>query len=170
MLYSKYPGFAIALLLLITGSSNVMALESDREQAIIIEANQSTFDEPKGIQTLTGNARITQGSLVINAEQITLLLVDGVLSQLEASGDPVTFRQLNEQHEEIKGESKKIFYSTEQFLLRLTGAAKLFQPNQQLSGDVIEYHTDTQVVTANKGNDNKPVKIVIQPKSSVIKQ
>ena len=170
MPHSKYLFSAATFLLLIVSTSNVMALKSDREQAIIIEANQSTFDEPKGIQTLTGNARITQGSLMIHAHQIILHLTDGALSQLEASGDPVTFRQLNEQNEEIKGESKKIFYSTEQLLLRLTGEAKFFQPSQQLNGDIIEYHTDTQVVTADKGNNNKPVKIIIQPKSPVTKQ
>ena len=169
MRHNKSLFSTVIFLLLIATTSSVLALKSDREQAIIIEANHSTFDEPKGIQTLTGNASITQGSLIIRADTITLYLVDGTLSQLEANGNPVTFRQLDEQKKEVKGESKKIFYSTEQLLLRLMGEAKLFQPNQQLNGDTIEYHTNTQVVTANKGKDNKPVKIIIQPKTPVTK-
>ena len=144
--------------------SPLMALESDKDQPIKIEADHSTFDEPNGIQTLTGNVRITQGSLNIRADKIVLQLQKGVLQRMSGTGTPVTFQQLNVQQQMVFGESNTIEYSAEETLLTLTGNAKLTQPNQQLSGQIITYNTDTQVVSARKGPaDSQPVQIIIQP-------
>ena len=64
----------------------------------------------------------------------------------------------------VFGESNTSEYSAEETLLTLTGNAKLTQPNQQLSGQIITYNTDTQVVSARKGPaDSQPVQIIIQP-------
>jgi len=70
------PGRACALLLavlFVAFSGTVLALPDDREQPIRITADQALRDEKQGFTEYTGNVRMDQGSLHIEADKITKL-------------------------------------------------------------------------------------------------
>lgn len=57
-------------IILLAGSLNAHALESDRNQPIAIEADQGSLDQKNQVTTFSGNVIIKQGSLNIRAANV----------------------------------------------------------------------------------------------------
>lgn len=146
-------------------SNTSMAKQSDLEQPIDIRADSSEFDEKAGIQSLSGNVQITQGTLKISADFIAITLKDNALNKIEGRGSPILFTQENEAGELMKGEAREIMYNASNGTLVLKGAASLSQPKQSLTSEQITFNTRTQKVNAQGGNNGR-VSIQIQPPSS----
>ncbi len=139
---------------------------SDRNQPIDVRADSSEFDEKAGVQTLTGNVQITQGSMKISADFIAISLKDNALSKIEGRGSPILFSQENEAGELMQGEASSIIYDAINGILTLKGAASLSQPKQSLTSETITFNTLTQKVSADGGENNGRVSIQIQPPST----
>jgi len=139
------------------------ARQSDRTKPIDVRADSSEFDEKAGVQTLTGNVQITQGTMQITADFIAISLKDNALSKIEGRGSPIRFVQENEAGELMNGEAREIIYDAINGTLVLKGSATLSQPRQNLSSDTITFDSQTQKVSADGGGDNGRVSIQIQP-------
>ncbi len=84
---------AIALILLLTGAGWVNALPDDRDQPIHITADQALRDEKKGMTVYSGNVHMSQGSLRISADKITIFHSTEELDRVIAEGSPATLQQ-----------------------------------------------------------------------------
>ncbi len=156
--------FALVLLLLI--QSNGVARQSDLSKPIDVRADSSEFDEKAGLQTLSGNVQIIQGSMKINAEFISISLENNALSVIEGRGKPIRFEQENEAGELMRGEAKTVIYDARNGTLILKGSAKLSQPQQDLTSEKITFNAETQKVSAEGGGSSGRVSIQIQPPKS----
>lgn len=154
----------VALLLLalplLTKPAN--AKTSDFEQPIDVKADRSEFNDLEGVQTLSGNVVITQGTMVINASSITVKLKDNKLSTIEGDGSPIKFQQENDEGELVTGECQHIVYDAVDGRLILSGAATLSEPKQNLRSDRIVFDSISQTVVA-EGGETGRVSITIQP-------
>ncbi len=160
--------FLIAILLgSIPMTSN--ARKSDFSQAIDVKADRSEFDEKTGVQLLEGNVLITQGTMKISADKISVGIEFGKLSTIKGIGDPIVFEQENEEGELVIGQCQEIEYNAINASLVLIGNASLKQPNQELSGQRIEFDSKNQKVRADGGNKGR-VSITIQPPAPEKKQ
>lgn len=152
--------------LLCAGTQSSTARQSDRTQPIDVRADSSEFDEKAGVQTLTGNVQISQGTMQISADFIAITLKDNALSKIQGRGSPIRFSQENEAGETMQGEASEIIYDALKGSLTLQGTASLNQPKQSLTSEKITFNTQTQKVTANGGGEDGRVNIQIQPPST----
>lgn len=146
--------------------TSAQARESDLSKPIDVRADSSEFDEKAGIQTLSGNVVITQGTMEISADFIAISLTNNALSKIEGRGSPIRFSQENEAGERMQGEAQQIIYDALNGILILKGNASLSQPRQSLTSEQITFNARTQKVSAEGGAQDGRVSIQIQPPGS----
>ena len=137
------------LWLTLLSSINAQALPSDSQQPITIQSDRAIRDEKTGLTIYEGNVKITQGSLIINADNITLYNDERGLYKVIAHGKPAQFHQQPEVNKAIisaKGET--IEYLAEEQMLHLSTHASLNQDGTLMQGDSINYDIAKQLVTA----------------------
>jgi lipopolysaccharide export system protein LptA len=165
----KAPGIkALLVLLCILPSTAAQAQSADLSQPANIEADRAEFDDLKQVSIYAGNVVFTQGSIRVNADQITLFTREGQLHRLLIEGKPAKFRQLNDAGEEIRAEGFEMEYRADESHLRLEGKAKLSRTGESFSSERIDYDTAKRTVRAGRegATEAERVKIVIQPSRS----
>lgn len=142
---------------------NAQANPADRTKPINISADSSEYNDIAGTQVLAGNVEISQGSMVIRADRITVELKDNTLYKITGSGSPIRFQQLTENNELMRGQSEQISYNTKTSEITFSGNAEFEKPGQKFTGHSINYNIAELTFKA-AGNDNGRVNIVLQPR------
>jgi len=135
---------------------------SDTGKAINVQADQSDFDEKAGIQSLSGNVEITQGSLKVMADSIQIELKNGALFRIIGKGSPIRFQQQTDTGSLMKGQSNRIEYNMQTTQITFSGNALFERPGQRLSGSSITYNMSDLTFKAS-GNKKSRVNIILQP-------
>lgn len=140
------------------------ALPSDATMPIRLSADRATYSERTGVTTYSGNVIITQGTLKITANNITVNLnKNRSIASAAATGTPATFEQMiSEQKGLAKGRANKIDYNAITGIVTLTGNAKLDQNGASFSGNTIRYSLKQGDVEANAGGGQR-VELVFPP-------
>ena len=144
------------------------ALRSDRNQPIDIKADRVEIDQQKEVSNYTGNVRLEQGSLKIDADEVIVYMTKGKLQKIIINGKPARFEQLPDNQKEIvKSQALNMEYYADKERLLLKHDAEVNQGANHFRGDFIEYDTLTSTVKANKGdNGTTRVHAIIQPATS----
>lgn len=156
-----------SILALLASTSQVWALESDRNQPITIDANTAERDELAGTITYSGKVQMAQGSMRIDADQIIIYNNKDKVTKIIARGKPAQYQQRpSEDAGKVIAKAHTIEYRIDQESLRLIKEASLQQEGTSLSGTRIEYDVRKSVVKAS-GNQNQQerVRMVIPPKA-----
>jgi len=163
---NKFAALTLPGLLLISISSQALALKSDRNQPIKIEADHVEINEKTQISQYRGNVSMQQGSLKISADEVTVYLKNGVLHQVTITGNPAQFEQVPDDRKTlVKSRARKMEYFAKQQRLLLKQDAEVIQGANQFRGDQIEYDTLTSTVKAQKdATSDSRVHAIIQPK------
>jgi len=156
----------ISLWLLMLLPSIALALTSDREQPIQIEADSMTIDEGKGISIYQGRVSYAQGTVKMTAEKVTIYSVDGEFQRFSAEGERVNYQQmLDDDKGELKAKARLIDYRVDQGNILLKGSAHVTRGEDEFSGSHIEYDANKDIVSAKKAaNGGERVQVVIQPR------
>ncbi|MEK7990408.1 MAG: lipopolysaccharide transport periplasmic protein LptA [Thiotrichaceae bacterium] len=144
-----------------------LALSSDRDQAISIEADEAMIDDIKGIAIYKGNVIVTQGSIRIVSEKFTLHYTNGqTLEKAVAKGSPVQFKQTPDgKKPDIHAKAYIMEYYAHKDMLHLTQEAMVWQGEDKFLGEHISYDTKRGIIRADKGKSKKGrVSVTIQPK------
>lgn len=154
--------------LLLSGSLNAWALESDRRQPIAIEADQGSLDQKNQVTTFSGNVIIRQGTLNIRAQNVRVSQDNQGNQTMLATGSPVKFSQELENKGTVYGEGNKVEYASATNVVKLIGKAKVERGGDRAEGEAISYNTRTEVYTVLGGNavgnqSGRRVTVVIQP-------
>ena len=153
---------SVLLALLFSAASTLHANPDDRKKAINVKADNSEYDERAGTQVLSGNVEISQGSMSIKADTITIELKNDALYRIIGSGNPIRFQQLTLANELMRGQSNQISYNTQTSEITFKGDAEFERPGQKLSGHTIEYNMEALTFKA-AGNQKGRVSITLQP-------
>lgn len=158
---------------------SVMALTSDRDQPIELEADSADIDDLKGISIYSGNVVLIQGSMVIKAHKLTLYTdKNRELEKAVAVGDMdklATFKQRPEgKDSDFRARASTMIYYLKKDKIHLLKKAHVWQDGDTFSGDKIIYDTkqETVIASSKKDEHGKPiktgsrVKVTIQPKSN----
>lgn len=151
--------------LLLCGCGLAQALESDAGQPIYMEADGVEIDERSGASIYRGNVLLTQGTIRITAEKVRVVQTgDNRQGRVEASGNPVTFRQqTDEAGKVVKGRARRIEYDTDSEVLVMIGEAMLEQNRDTFASDRIVYDRARSVVKAGSSASGKQrVRMTIQ--------
>lgn len=151
------------LLPLLTGT--VHALSSDRNQPMNVEADRADIDDKRGVSVYRGNVKITQGTLRLTADELTLHTRDGEVVRAIAVGKPATYRQRPDGKEhDVEAEALKMEYLADRQQLILTEKALVQQAGDTFRSERIDYDIAADVVKAGAGAPGDRVRITIQPK------
>ncbi len=154
--------FAVLILLL---PMQLFALSSDGVQPIQVEADSLEVRDQENISVYTGNVRLKQGSLEFRCERLTLHFDDQKeLVLMEMTGAPATFRQLDDQQQELKGEAKQLQYKQSESILILSGKARFSHKGDTIESNRIQVNTENESIQAGSSEPDNRVRMLIQPK------
>lgn len=129
---------------LIWFSPALMALESDRQQPLEVNANSTDGTLGDGITTLRGDVEIRQGSLFITADEAEVNKVDGRVSSVTFRGKPAFLEQEIEEQGLVQATANVIDYQVASGMVTLTGNADVTHPQYQISGEILTYDLNIQ--------------------------
>ncbi|MGI9305461.1 MAG: lipopolysaccharide transport periplasmic protein LptA [Gammaproteobacteria bacterium] len=156
-------GLLLALTLLAPHTAR--AASDDINQLVEIEADTATLDDKNGTSTYTGNVRITQGTMVLTGDKVSISAVENQLDKIIAEGELATFRQLTDDGRELNAEARRMEYHSLENRILLLGAATLRQAENSFSSERIQYNTETEIVNAGEPGGGNRVRMTIAPRS-----
>ncbi len=174
----EIPGKYLLLITALGFSNPAWPLPTDKEQPIEIEANAAELDDQKGVTVYTGNVVVTQGSIRMTGDKMTVYYTkDNNLDTVIMLGQPATYRQLPDKSEVYdEAEASRMEFYNLKNLIVLIDNALVKQEGLRFSGNRIEYDTENSKIRArgapdkSVAEDGEPaqdsgrVKITIQPK------
>ncbi len=154
-------GLFLCLLLI---SPDLMALESDRQKPLEVNANSTDGTLGDGITTLRGNVDIRQGSLHITADEAEVNKMDGHVTTVTFRGQPAFLEQEIEEQGLVQATANVIEYQVASGLVTLKGNAEVKHPQYQISGDLLTYDLNIQHFKGSSdGNGNGRIHIRLDP-------
>ena len=150
--------FLAAFSLLFLFSQNAAALESDRNQSVLVEADEVEMDFSSGTRIYRGNVSVRQGTIRIIADQIELIYKGEQLDHGIATGNPAVFRQRPDgKDHDIVGTGRRIELDEIQNIVTFIGDARLRQDRDAIEGERIVYDMarDRMIV---RGGDASPTR------------
>ena len=155
------------------GSAAAWALPSDREQPIRIQADSAELDDKQGVAVYRGDVIITQGTLKITGDTVTITqTASGDIDVFTSVGKPAYYEQKPAVDKEIvKAYGLTIQYFSSNERIVLIDQAKVIQEGNTFEGEKIVYDTQRQIVNAGRATGTnlsvpRPrIDMVIQPKN-----
>lgn len=154
------------------GSASAWSLPNDREQPVRIQADSAQMDDKNKVATYTGDVIITQGSMMIKGNVVTVTLNQaGDIDTATSVGNLAYFEQQQNpgKPDKMQGYAKQIQYQAGKDLIILTDQARVINAGNTTEGEKIVYNSKTQVATAGRGGKDiktprQRIDMVIQPK------
>ena len=154
-------------------SAGAWALPSDRDQPIRVQADSAELDDKQGVAVYRGDVVITQGTLKITGDTVTITqTAQGDIDTFTSIGKPAYYEQKPAENKQIvKAYGLTIQYFANNERIVLIDQAKVVQEGNTFEGEKIVYDTKRQIVNAGRANGTsvtspRPrIDMVIQPKS-----
>lgn len=155
--------------LAVLAAPGAIALDSDREQPMFVEADAAELDEKQSISLYLGNVEVQQGSMRIRADEVLVHHAPNRQPRkIIAIGNPVRYRQLLDgDPEEVRARARRMEYAADSEEITLIDDAVLIQGEDRFASDRIVYNRITDRLTAGtSARGRERVKIRIEPESS----
>lgn len=153
-----------ALLCLIIFSPPLVALESDRQANLHIEADNTDGPLGDGTTTLWGGVNIRQGTLHIMADKAEVNKLDGRVNSVTLFGKPAFLEQEIEDQGLLQATANTVDYKVATGLVTLTGNADVKHPQHHISGELLTYDLNVQRFKGSSdGKGNGRIHIVLDP-------
>jgi len=154
------------------GSASAWSLPTDRDQPIHIQSDDAQLDDKRGVATYKGNVVITQGSMKITGNTVTITRnAEGEVDVFTSVGNLAYYEQKPSVDKPIvQAYAVTIQYFAAQDRIVLIDKAKVVNDGNTSEGEKIVYDTVRQIVSAGRANGGKVtaprprIDMVIQPK------
>lgn len=166
-MFSRLYRLTLSLLVLGCASNTpVLALSSDRDQPMHIEADHADINDQTGVHVYTGNVVVTQGSMRLTADHLTLQIEAGEIVEGVALGEPATYKQRpDNKDQDVFAESLRMEYYAGDERIVLIEQAEITQAGDVFRSERIVYDVARDVVNAGEGKGDR-VRIILQPRNS----
>jgi len=162
----------VAAALATSAMSPVRAERADREKPVNVESDRMTADDRNRVSVFEGKVVVTQGTMILRADRVTIREDKDGQKYATAIGKPATFRQKRDNVDEwIDGEAERIEYDGRIELVELFVSARLTRDKDEVRGNYISYDQKTEFFQVQPGKETKPaadgggrVRAVLQPK------
>ena len=151
------------LVALVLACPALLALQSDRQQQLLINADTTDGTLGDGVAILRGNVEIRQGSLLVRANVAEVEKADGRVRQVILTGTPVLLQQEIEKEGLVTATAKTVSYQVATGMVTLTGAADVNHPQYHISGEVLTYDMNQQHFQGGGGDGNGRIRIELAP-------
>jgi len=156
-----------ALITVMLLSHHAAALPGDNEKPINIQSDRASQKSRNNGETTEyfGNVQMTQGSLKINGEHITIHSKDREVIAIVATGNPATFEQQTElESPPVEAQAQKLDYQLKDETVILSVDACITQNGSIVTGKRIEYNMASERIKASGDEtDASRVNMVILP-------
>ncbi|MBO1254297.1 lipopolysaccharide transport periplasmic protein LptA [Alteromonas sp. 5E99-2] len=164
-----YKQFILAATISVVSAATTQSLagEDDFTQPITVDSKSQFVDGKNKSSIFSGNVNITQGSLVIDADEVE---VDASLGEGKeifiARGTPAKYSQELDDKQRVIATAEEIRYNVSKKMISLSGAAELQREASSVSGSSIVYDMVNEQLLAesNDGNDTR-VTTVFRPEA-----
>ncbi len=154
------------------GSTAAWALPSDRDQPIRVQADSAELDDKQGVAVYRGGVIITQGTLKITGDTVTITQdANGDIDVFTSVGKPAYYEQKPAADKEIvKAYGLTIQYYASNERIVLIDQAKVVQQGNVFEGEKIVYDTQRQIVNAGRATGSnvtvpRPrIDMILQPR------
>ncbi len=180
---SQIPSKLLIIAAAVVLSGAALALSTDSGQPINIEADRAEADNARRVTIYRGDVIITQGTLKITGETVTIYYDEqSRLTKLVSVGKPARFRQLPDGQSNIpknyqKARAKRMEYYARKDLIVLLGSAVFDQGGDRVAAERIVYDSknsrmqaESRTASKSTGSEEKKprsrVRIKIEPKKS----
>lgn len=160
----------LRLIALLLAAAAAHAERADREKEIVITAEKWAGDDANKVTTLQGNVVVTQGTMRITADKLTVREDAQKNKFYVANGAPVTFRQKRDKVDEyIDGEAQRAEFDDRTDVLKLFTRARVKSGANQIAGDFISYDMQKELAEASgappgvQAPKDSRVKVIILP-------
>ena len=134
---------------------------------MLIEADRAELDDAKGISIYRGNVKVTQGTLVLTGEVMTVYNKGDDVDKVIMEGQPATYRQRpDNKDQDVRAKALRMEYYTDPEQIILLRQAEVEQQGDLLRSERIEYDVAKDQVNAGTDQPDERVRITIQPKAS----
>ena len=162
------------------GSASAWALPTDRDQPIRIQADDAQLDDKQGIATYKGDVIITQGSMKVTGNTVTITRTQaGDIDVVTSVGNLAYFEQTQTAGDTkpVQGYGVTIQYHATQDRVVLIDRAKVIDKDGNITqGEKIVYDTNKKLASAGRATGSKVtetrprIDMVIQPKKKTDEQ
>ena len=164
------------LIAMLAGATSMPAWgeKSDRDKPVNIESDRMNADDAKKTAVFDGRVILTQGTLTIRGDRITVTQDAQGFQTGTAAGNPASFRQKRDGSSEyIEAEAERIEYNGKADRVEFFGRARLRRDcGDDVRGNYISYDARTEFFTVNsaataaaKGAPQERVSAVLMPKN-----
>ena len=150
--------------------SPAWAERADREKEIVVQANGSTANEAQRNIVFDGDVVITQGTMRMTANKVTVHEDPQHHKFYVAYGNPVTFRQKRDNVDEyVEGYAQRAEFDDLNDMLKLYDKARVKSAQNELTGNFISYDMTKELAQVagappgQKAPEGSRVKVVIIP-------
>ena len=148
------------------------AERADRDKPVNIDSDRMNADDAQKTAVFDGRVVLTQGTLLIRADRLTVRQDSEGFQSATALGKPATFRQRREGLDEyIDGEAERIEYDGRADRVQLFNGARIRRDGgDDVRGSIISYDSKTEFFSVQSAKDASPqsrdarVRAVIMPK------
>ena len=163
--------FILAALLLCCAPA-CFAERADRDQPLYLEADQVLIDEAKKISTFTGNVQLTQGTVLMRGDKITVTEDKDGFKRGMVQGKTASFRQKREGLDDyVEGNGERIEYDMRAEVVNFYVQARVKRGADEVRGEHITYNVKTEIFQVDSGSTHSEntvpqrVRVILQPKS-----
>lgn len=161
----------LACAVLSIGTSGLSALPDDRRQAIEITAERAIRDERAGYTIYSGDVILEQGSLLIEADRLTIYHDAEAADRIIAVGEPATLRQQPELDKGfVTASAGRIVYEKTRERVLLRQDAVIEQDGAVVSGESIDYFMAEQRVRADAPAADEDARVQVIIPAAVIEE
>ena len=147
-------------------SITAQALPDDHQQPITIESDSAERNEQTGLTEYRGNVVIRQGSVLIDADRVTIHYKDNKVSRIVSLGTPASYQQ----QPQVEGgmviaRGEIIEYKLADDMINLKTNASLSRNGTLIKGERITYDLKNETWKAKGGDraNQKRIQLVIPP-------
>ena len=145
--------------------ANALAAINDNQQAIEVEADSLEIRDSENISIYRGNVLLTQGSLTIRCNQLTIYFDDqNALSRMEMIGSPASYEKLDERGQQFLGQANQMEYRQKNSTLILRDNAQFSHAGDIIKSNSITVNTENNSIQAGSVEPDDRVHVLIQPK------
>ena len=153
---------AAAATALMAAALPLLAADADRKRPIYLEADRVEIDDESSISTYSGDVRIVQGSMELNASKVVLYLEKREPTRYVATGAPARFTERPEDaDEDLIATAPTIEYRVREDELHLLGGGEVNQGPNTFTGETIVYLVNQNQIRATGGGSGSGSRVTM---------
>ncbi len=145
----KYIFPNVVLIIVVLFMQALDARSDDSTKPINIKADSAEINDATGVSIYKGNVVITQGTMKLTGDVVTLETANKKVKVIISQGDLSTFTQVTDDGRTVNAEAEKMVYKISDNEIVLTQRAKLTEAGNSFASDRIVFYTNRETILAN---------------------